>query len=225
MYKGSIKEANAVQRCAGGTNRDHMAEDADLVVPGPFHSVDATDALICKLREGAWREIQVLWATPYAAIGKGDSDAVAIVGRRDFLVAEGVVVGVCAIVTRVSVEQSVRDSRDEICVGIGDTASSQASAVESAVTTMKASKKVSIGATTICGGRGLCGGLLDSSGSFGGCGGSLGGCGSSMGGRSFGGSRSNLGVRRLTSRRRGCGYVLGTTDGGGRVRRGRSHDR
>lgn len=34
-----------------------MAKDANLVVPGPFHSVDATDALICKLREGTGKRI------------------------------------------------------------------------------------------------------------------------------------------------------------------------
>jgi hypothetical protein len=95
--------------------------------------VDATDAEIGEVFESRRRKIEIGDFASLTTIGEGNNDALAIVCYPDFPAAHGVSIGVSTIVTRIVIEEEVRDSSDIVGVLVDNTTSTQTGSVESAL--------------------------------------------------------------------------------------------
>ena len=71
--------------------------------PLPLNAVETADRLVGELGEGAGGEVEVEHGTAGAAVDSHDLDGLALVGSPDHPLADRVVVGVAASVTRVLV--------------------------------------------------------------------------------------------------------------------------
>lgn len=96
----------------------------------PLNAADTARGWISELVEGVGREVEISVGAALASVGQDDKDGLALEGNPGSLATHGVVVRVCAIVTRESIEEFVGNSGDILSVIIDNTTSAKTGSIE-----------------------------------------------------------------------------------------------